>query len=96
VRSIIASASTMSWSIRARMPRRIERSAAEARLAEQEAEFRTWTAKGSGKTIEAKRISYAAGTVTLESREGKRSKVPLDKLSDEVQQFVAKWRKELG
>jgi hypothetical protein len=70
------------------------REAEAARLAEEEKKFRTWTAKASGRRVEAKLISYANGVIILESRQGKRTRVALDKLSEADNAFVKKWRAE--
>ncbi len=61
--------------------------------AEEDAKFRTWTSASGKYTQEAKIISYANGTITIESRQGKRVKVPLEKLSQADKDFVEKWRK---
>lgn len=59
----------------------------------EEAKFRAWTST-AGTTVEAKLISYANGSVTLESRQGKRTRVALDKLSDADNEYVKKWWEE--
>jgi hypothetical protein len=72
-----------------------EREAEEARLkAEEDAKYRIWTSTNGKKSPEAKILSYSNGVVTIETRAGKKAKVPLDKLSDADKEYIAKWRKE--
>jgi hypothetical protein len=74
---------------------RQQREAEEARLkAEEDAKFRVWTSTNGKKSPEAKIMSYSNGVVTIETRAGKKAKVPLDKLSDADKEYIAKWRKE--
>jgi hypothetical protein len=69
--------------------------AEKARLkAEEDAKFRIWTASNGTKSPEARIVSYANGIITIEKRDGKKAKVPLDKLSEPDKEYVAKWRKE--
>lgn len=74
-----------------------ERKAAEAKAAqihaELEAQYRTWTSANGKFTTNARVVSYANGTITIETREGKKTKVPLDKLCDEDKKYIDKWRK---
>lgn len=56
--------------------------------------FRTWTSSNAKFSTEAKIVSYASGTVTLENREGKRVKVPQDELSQADQEYIGQWRRE--
>ncbi len=57
-----------------------------------ELSFRTWTST-AGTTIEARFAGLSGGKVTLEKRDGKKIRVPLDKLSDVDQKFIADKRK---
>ncbi len=50
--------------------------------------FRTWTSI-AGTTIEARFAGKRGKTVTLEKRDGKKIELPLEKLSDEDQAFIA-------
>jgi general secretion pathway protein G len=69
--------------------------AKEAQLkAEEEASYRVWTSANGKMSPEAKIKSYANGVVTLETRNGKTAKVPLDKLIDEDKDFISTWRKQ--
>lgn len=65
----------------------------DATHATEETEIRTWTSANGSFTTDAKLISYGNGMVTIETAEGKKSKVPIEKLSDADQAYVAKWRK---
>lgn len=60
------------------------------------AEVRTWKARSGATAIEAEFVSLADGKVTLQRAGGKRTVVPLEKLSDEDQQFVAQATAKLG
>lgn len=62
--------------------------------AEDEAKYRTWTSASGSFTTNAKLLSYASGTVTIQTRASKKISVSLDKLSQADQDFVAKWRKQ--
>ena len=90
--------------------RRVEREQAEARAAEAEAreaaenaekakaeedaKYRVWTSANGKHTSEAQLLSYGSGVITVETRDHKKLKVPLEKLSKEDQEFIAKWRKD--
>jgi hypothetical protein len=56
--------------------------------------YRTWTSADGKFTTEAKLLSYANGTITIETSEKKKKSVPLKKLSKADQDFVAKWRRQ--
>jgi hypothetical protein len=74
---------------------RLQQEAEAAKLkAEEDATFRIWTSVNGKKSPEAKIASYGNGIVTLESRNGKRTKVPVEKLIQADKDFIAKWRKE--
>ncbi len=60
--------------------------------AAEEAKYRTWTSANGKFTVEAKLLSYANGTVTIETHANKKIKVSLKKLSMIDQDFVTKWR----
>jgi hypothetical protein len=66
----------------------------EVARAVEEAKFRTWTSVNGSFTTKAKLISYSNGVITIETHEGKKIKVPLEKLSKADNAFVTKWRKE--
>lgn len=57
-----------------------------------EFKFRTWTSRKGGHTTEAKIISYANGVVTIENPDGKKIKVPVEKLSEEDGRYIEEWR----
>ncbi len=64
----------------------------EAAAIRRESEFRTWTSTAST-TIEARFAGKLGKTVTLEKRDGKKIELPLEKLSDEDQAFIAEKQK---
>jgi hypothetical protein len=64
-----------------------------AKAAEDE-KYRTWTSATGKDTIEAKLISVAQSIVTLEKRDRKRIKVPIDKLRESDRKFIDQWRRE--
>jgi hypothetical protein len=55
--------------------------------------FRTWTSASGKYQTEARIISYANGVVTIENREGKRTKVEIGKLSESDRQFIDEWKR---
>ena len=61
--------------------------------AEEDAKFRVWTSTNGKKSSPAKIVSYANGVITIENREGKRIKVPLEKLIEPDRDYVHEWRK---
>jgi hypothetical protein len=75
--------------------RAAEREAEKARLkAEEDAKYRIWTSTNGKNSPEAKILSYSNGVITIETRAGKKAKVPLEKLSEGDKEYIAKWRKE--
>lgn len=56
--------------------------------------LRTWTSADGKYITEAKLLSYANGTITIQSRDGKKIKIALDKLSKADQDIVNAWRKQ--
>lgn len=77
----------------ARAKREATKQAELQRLASlEESKFRTWTSRKGGHTTEAKIISFANGSVTMENRDGKKIKVPVDKLSEEDGRYIEEWR----
>ena len=52
--------------------------------------LRTWRAAGGKYSVEATFVNAAAGTVMLRKADGSTIKVPIEKLSDEDQQYVRK------
>lgn len=53
-----------------------------------EYEFRTWTDSTGTYTIEAKFVSYGSGNVTIEKKDGSKTTLSLDRLSEEDQKWV--------
>jgi hypothetical protein len=79
----------------ARAKREAAKQAELQRLASLEkSKFRTWTSRKGGHATEAKIISYALGIVTMENRDGKKLKVPVDKLSEEDGRYIEEWRSD--
>jgi hypothetical protein len=80
-------------SLAARAKREAAKQAELQRLASlEESKFRTWTSRKGGHATEAKIISFANGNVTMENRDGKKIKVPVDKLSEEDGRYIEEWR----
>lgn len=53
---------------------------------------RTWTSAGGQHTMDAKLVGLAGGDALLENAEGRRVRVPLEKLSEADQQYIDQWR----
>jgi hypothetical protein len=71
-----------------------KKAANELAARQREASFRKWASADGKYTVEARAASYANGVVLLEKRDGKTSKVPLDKLSDADKVYMNKWRED--
>jgi hypothetical protein len=56
--------------------------------------YRTWTSANGKFTTDAKLLSYANGTINIETRDSKKINVPLEKLSKTDQDFVTEWRRK--
>ncbi len=61
----------------------------ERKAAIEKAKWRTWTSADGSYTMEAKYSGVAFGKVTLIKQDGSKVQVPLDKLSDEDQEWIA-------
>jgi hypothetical protein len=66
---------------------------ANATKAAEDAKYRTWTSAREF-TTKAKPLCYSNETITIETGESKKIKVPLEKLSEVDQDFVTKWRRQ--
>lgn len=64
-----------------------------AEKAAEDAKYHKWSSASGTFTTEAKLLTYANGKITIQTREGKKVDVTLEKLSKEDQDFVAQWRR---
>ena len=55
--------------------------------------IRTWTSRNGVSKIKARLLTFADGIVSLETTEGKTIKVSKEKLSNEDQDFLKRWKK---